>query len=332
MVDDVVEAKNPTPAPAAATTPAPTTAAVATTPAEIGTAVTASTAATTTSSGSVEGERGSREGYVVGPNGEEISEYEYRRHLKVRRNILQLASLGLVATPPGGGAARSISSSSVSSSTRHEQRRRSAAVAPVRRSARISGESSRERRRRRRPTDRYGSATLDAHPYDRAPDDVVVVVVDLDHRPSPPPAKRRRRSVNHKDMRILDATEREELARSLEAATTTGWIEDMEHYMTHTLRNSETNVRMTMRQVRRMVAGDGVRHQSSRRPGNVFRPRTKISITDDLASLHVEAASWVDDHGGDVSHGWLVQHPIRKMMFYQAARFERGKPFLSASD
>ena len=37
---------------------------------------------------------------------------------------------------------------------------------------------------------------------------------------------------------------------------------------------------------------------------------------------------WVHSHGGDVSHGWLIKLPLRKMWVYQVARFERGGPFL----
>ena len=44
--------------------------------------------------------------------------------------------------------------------------------------------------------------------------------------------------------------------------------------------------------------------------------------------MDIEANDWVHAHGGDVSHGWLIKLPLRKMWVYQVARFERGTPFL----
>jgi len=44
--------------------------------------------------------------------------------------------------------------------------------------------------------------------------------------------------------------------------------------------------------------------------------------------MDIEANDWVHAHGGDVSHGWLIKLPLRKMWVYQVARFERGGPFL----
>jgi len=50
-------------------------------------------------------------------------------------------------------------------------------------------------------------------------------------------------------------------------------------------------------------------------------------LADDIPELLLNAKHWVDEHGGDVSNGWLIEHPLTKMINYQIARVERGRAF-----
>lgn len=134
----------------------------------------------------------------------------------------------------------------------------------------------------------------------------------------------RRRSVNHKHMKILSPVQR----ATLKGIVGQEILKDMAFYMQHVLGNSRENIKNVMNKVMMLVNGYGVRHQTSTFPGNVFKQGIPITLDHDFAAMDIEANDWVHAHGGDVSHGWLIKLPLRKMWVYQVARFERGGPFL----
>lgn len=137
----------------------------------------------------------------------------------------------------------------------------------------------------------------------------------------------RRRAVNHKHMKILTKEQRD----TLKDISGQEIIKDMAFYMQHVLGNSRENIKNVMNKVMMLVNGYGVRHQSSMKDGFYFMKGTKITLDHNFAAMDIEANDWVHAHGGDVSHGWLIKLPLRKMWVYQVARYERGEPFFDPS-
>ena len=84
---------------------------------------------------------------------------------------------------------------------------------------------------------------------------------------------------------------------------------------------SLTNIRATIKQVRKLAEGEGIVHQS--RPGETFRAGTFLALEDDLDALKEEANAWLPykksdgDLCADKSHGYILNHPIGKLIVYK---------------
>ena len=89
------------------------------------------------------------------------------------------------------------------------------------------------------------------------------------------------------------------------------WMEsDGEHPV------SEQNRRSVMRQVRKLVSGEGVTYRYW--PDNVvFRKGEPVTMQSDISKIIDDARDYEDQYGEDRGHGWLLNHPLRKLLFYQ---------------
>ena len=83
---------------------------------------------------------------------------------------------------------------------------------------------------------------------------------------------------------------------------------------------SDSNERSVMRQVRKLALGEGIRYESAKYgwpEGKCFRKGDKITPMHDVVALMDEAvdceAKWGRDHG----NGWLLQHPLKKLLIFQ---------------
>lgn len=103
------------------------------------------------------------------------------------------------------------------------------------------------------------------------------------------------------------------------------WMKDMEYYFSTIEGNSESNVYRVMSTVKKLVAGHGVIHPQT---GASFMKNKPIHLGMDFEQILNEASAYVDTNGGDRGHGWLIEHPLRKLLVYQHTRVENGnKPF-----
>jgi len=108
------------------------------------------------------------------------------------------------------------------------------------------------------------------------------------------------------------------------------WIEGMHTFLlrvphgNHSKTVSEANARSVMRQVRLLAAGAGVTYHHW--PSKVkFCANIPIQLSSDLQALYDEAQGYEDKYGKDLGNGWLLRHPIVKMMNYQQYKFEKQK-------
>ena len=89
------------------------------------------------------------------------------------------------------------------------------------------------------------------------------------------------------------------------------WMEpDGEHPV------SEQNRRSVMRQVRKLVSGEGVTYGYWPK-GVVFRKDEPVTMQSDISAIIDDARDYEDQYGEDRGHGWLLNHPLRKLLFYQ---------------
>ena len=123
----------------------------------------------------------------------------------------------------------------------------------------------------------------------------------------------------------------EEDRNKLKTIKTDEVLNDVAYYMKVHLKNSEMNIKNVKKTLKNLFNGDGVKHQSSRRRGHIFKQGEHISLADDINKLLDEESDWIAFHGKDVSNGWLVRHPLRKLMLYQIARIEKGEAFSTSS-
>ena len=51
--------------------------------------------------------------------------------------------------------------------------------------------------------------------------------------------------------------------------------------------------------------------------GVVFRKGEPVTMQSDISKIIDDARDYEDQYGEDRGHGWLLNHPLRKLLFYQ---------------
>ena len=51
--------------------------------------------------------------------------------------------------------------------------------------------------------------------------------------------------------------------------------------------------------------------------GVVFRKGEPVTMQSDISAIIDDARDYEDQYGEDRGHGWLLNHPLRKLLFYQ---------------
>jgi hypothetical protein len=83
---------------------------------------------------------------------------------------------------------------------------------------------------------------------------------------------------------------------------------------------SDQNARNVMRQVRKLVLGEGVRYESPKYAwpeGCYFLRGTKVTLASDFVDLLQQASEAEDRWGQDRGNGWLLSHPLKKLLNFQ---------------
>jgi len=83
---------------------------------------------------------------------------------------------------------------------------------------------------------------------------------------------------------------------------------------------SAENKRRVMKQVNKLFAGEGIRYESARYgwPENCyFQKGTKITPMTDFVELMIEGHECEEKWGRDRGNGWLLAHPLKKLLLFQ---------------
>jgi len=104
------------------------------------------------------------------------------------------------------------------------------------------------------------------------------------------------------------------------------WLYDMRRYLAEDQGGSVNNVTRVMLVVRKLVEGVGVQHPFTKK---IFMKNEKIHLGCNFQAMRNDASEWVDSNGGDRGNGWLIEHPMKKLVIYQMARVEHGRAFFS---
>lgn len=103
------------------------------------------------------------------------------------------------------------------------------------------------------------------------------------------------------------------------------WVDEMQRFFTGTI--SESNLKSTIRVIRKLASGEGIDH-----PQKVatFRRGVPVRIDDDVETLIAEADNFLPREE-DKSRGWKLLHPLRKMQRFQEVYYERRESASSGS-
>ena len=105
-----------------------------------------------------------------------------------------------------------------------------------------------------------------------------------------------------------------------------------EEFLTDEHPISEDNRRQVMRQAEKLVSGQGVRYDSPTYgwdEGVVFRKGEPVTMSSDIIQVIADARDFEDEHGRDHGNGWLLNHPLRKLLIFQT-HVARGEAAASA--
>jgi len=94
------------------------------------------------------------------------------------------------------------------------------------------------------------------------------------------------------------------------------WLEQFGNFLHKVDEISSDNQRSVLKQVRKLIAGQGITYHHWPK-GTVFAKGVKLTPQHDLESLYEEAVDYEDAYGRDLGNGWLMRHPIKKMILYQ---------------
>jgi hypothetical protein len=86
---------------------------------------------------------------------------------------------------------------------------------------------------------------------------------------------------------------------------------------------SDNNVRDIVRVVKKLAFGHGIDYVGWPE-GAVFQQGVRINMKDfDFNEMLQQAKAFEATHGKDLGHGWLMRHPIQKLILYKEYLMEQ---------
>ncbi|GKY94352.1 hypothetical protein MPSEU_000401100 [Mayamaea pseudoterrestris] len=98
---------------------------------------------------------------------------------------------------------------------------------------------------------------------------------------------------------------------------THAWLDTFDSYLANVEQISAANKRNVLRQSRLLVNGQTIGYQHWPQGVAFNQARAKIHLGTDLMQLLMEADAFEREHGRDLGNGWLLRHPIQKLINYQ---------------
>jgi hypothetical protein len=238
----------------------------------------------------------------------ELSDYDKQRQERIRENNAMMAKFGLsqAAKNLNKWVAKPEALKTVAGAARQKRRLAAHATRPV------------EPRRSERQRTVHATATSYVNFFGAAGRQLDEATGQLAAA-----AKRRKLNSTSQSSRIVRPELSEEQRADLGLANLDlGWLQGLENFLKDTELHtywfgraaSETNVARVMAQVRKLASGDGVPHPCA---SAVFMQGRPLTLGDDIRMLVEEAWQWLDVHGEDKGHGWLLNHPLKKVLAFQ---------------
>ena len=267
----------------------------------------------------------------------ELSEYEKKRLERIRKNEEHMKRLGLdkfkdlmkrKCKSLSGKAKEAKRTKTKTKKTK--ARTAKARVAPIRKSARIACNGTTVTKKEKlvmldyNQTDgveRVCAQDTNVVAEDGRPEHIVSYTTTNYRRP------RKKLNVDVEKCTLLD-----EEKEVLEKGINENFLSKFREFLQYHDKISEQNLRNVMRQIRKLASGDGIRYESPRYgwPEDCYFKRgEKISPLSDIVQLMIEAQECEDRWGRDHGNGWLLSHPLKKLLLFQ--QFALNNPsFLNA--
>ncbi len=249
----------------------------------------------------------------------ELSEYEKKRLERIRKNEEHLKRLGLdkfTQNFKDTMRKRKSSSGSKNSSKKSKVNKTSRPLVPSRKSSRLvtsaSGGSNKDTLVMLDYNQSDGVERVRAQEADEVDSVEEEIVEYTTYR-----ARRRARRYNI-DAENWELTDDEKTV--LEKGITDNYLSKFQEFLKYHNMISEQNLRSVMRQVGKLARGDGIRYESPRYgwPENCyFKKGEKIGPLSDIVQLMEEAQECEDKWGRDHGNGWLLSHPLKKLLLFQ---------------
>lgn len=260
----------------------------------------------------------------MAPNTEaeyELSDYEKLRLERIKRNEIRLAELGL--DQKFSEKLKPIGSCKKKKKKKKERRKKSpfktvprTKPGQERRSTRVSGAKTKL--------------------YELSPhhdDDRVIAQRDTDQRYSDSDTStgtaedykaevsarqvKRRIKISLDGLKPITATENK---TALEGKMDDKYLSKFREFLRYHDKISDQNERSVMRQVGKLARGEGIRYESPQygwKKGCCFMKGRKITPMDDIVELMELAQDCEDRWGRDHGNGWLLSHPLKKLLLFQ---------------
>eukprot|EP00977_Amphora_coffeiformis_P010676 scaffold2510_cov169-Amphora_coffeaeformis.AAC.27 len=98
------------------------------------------------------------------------------------------------------------------------------------------------------------------------------------------------------------------------------YLQKFQEFLVYHNKISDQNVRNVMRQVTKLANGEGIHYDSPKygwKPHQIFQKGIKITPLSDFVELMELAQQAEDMWGRDHGNGWLLSHPLKKMLLFQ---------------
>ena len=239
----------------------------------------------------------------------ELSEYEKLRLERIKRNQEKLAALGL--DKPWFDAAAARKSKKKNTVVRRKKKTPSPKSGSERRSNRLS----------KSPETKFYQLS---HDFDEE--------VMVEQRASASSAKdeevepyeaevsvrqvRRRVNLNRDDYSVSE----EDMKNLRGVMDVEILLSKFREFLRYQDKISDSNERSVMRQVKKLALGEGIRYESEKYgwpEGKYFRRGEKITLMHDIVELMDEAMECEAKWGRDRGNGWLLSHPLKKLLIFQ---------------
>lgn len=123
-------------------------------------------------------------------------------------------------------------------------------------------------------------------------------------------------SLDNQDFRLTE----EEKAALSQNTMDDRMLGKFEEFLVYHNKISDQNRRNVLRQVKKLARGEGINYDSPKygwKPDQFFMKGQKINILSDFVDLLRQGKECEEEWGPDHGNGWLLSHPLKKLLLFQ---------------